>query len=68
MYKYFISFSCATNDGTGFGNTVVESNVRISDFESLDEMQKWINDVHNWIAKQNGKVKNVIVLNFVPLN
>ena len=68
MHKYFISFSHMTDNGTGFGNTVVESNVKITDFESIDGMQKWITDIQKWIEEKNGYIKNVIVLNFILLD
>lgn len=67
MYKYFISFSHVTDNGIGYGNTVVESNVKITDFKSIGEMQRWINDVQKWIEEKNGYIKNVIVLNFFLL-
>lgn len=68
MYSYFIVFSHMTDNSIGFGNVIVESNVKITDFESIDEMQKWIIDVQKWIEKKNGYIENVIVLNFIPLN
>lgn len=68
MYKYFVTFSHEINNGIGFGNTVVESNFKITDFESIDEMNKWIFDLQKWIEEKNGYIKNVIILNFVLLN
>lgn len=68
MYKYFISFCCIYKNGKGYGNTLVESDFRITDLKSIDEMQNWINDVEKWIAKQNDSIEGVVVLNFISLN
>ena len=68
MYKYFISFNCQTSSGSGFGNAIIEANVRITDFDTFDEMQRWINEIQNKIANTNGTIKNVIILNFQALN
>lgn len=67
MYKYFVSFSHMTNNGIGFGNTVVESNTKMNYFENIDEMQKWIIDMQKWI-EINSHIKDVIVLNFILLD
>lgn len=68
MYKYFVSYSYFTDNGTGFGNIVVESNYKITDYENIDGMQQWIIDMQKWIEEKNGYIKNVIVLNFILLN
>lgn len=76
MYKYFISFSCETKSGNGivFGNTVVETNVKVTDFDSVDDMQRWITDaqkcVQELIQKKNSQIKinSVIILNFQLLS
>lgn len=70
MYKYFISFSCETKNGIVFGNTVVETNVKVTDFDSVDDMQRWITDVQECIQKNNSQIKinSVIVLNFQLLS
>lgn len=68
MYKYFVSFSFITNNNEGFGNTIVESNIKITDIDNIDGMQSWLTEVQKWIEERNGKIKNVIVLNFILLN
>ena len=68
MFKYFVSFSYFTDNGKGFGNVVVESDHKITDFENIDGMQQWIVDMQKWIEEKNGYIKNVIVLNFILIN
>lgn len=67
MYKYFIAFNYNSNGKNGFGNTVIESNVRVSDLSTIDEIQQWTIDVQSWIESQNKNIKNAIVINFKEL-
>lgn len=67
MYKYFVSFKVYYSNGkTGSGNIVLESNVRISDFDNIDDMNQWIINMQNWI-KEKLEVESVIIMNFVFL-
>lgn len=63
MYKYFISFSYLTEEGLAFGNSVLNSTIRITDYDDVHEMNNWIKDMQQYIS-EIGNVKNVSILNF----
>lgn len=67
MYKYFVSFKYANGQEAGYGNVVLESNSKISDFDNINNMQNWINDAQKWI-ENNANFKKVIILNFIFIN
>lgn len=68
MYKYFVSFTFVTDSGRGFGNTVAQANVKITDLGSVDEMYEWINHMQIGIENTNIGAENVIILNFQLLD
>lgn len=67
MYRYFISFTHNTPEESGYGNVIVETNYKISDFDNTDDMQEWVDGVQRWI-EDNTNVKNVIITNFKLIN
>ena len=67
MHRYFISFRFIDGKKTGFGNVVLETNHKISDFHNVDDMQQWVNDAQKWI-ENNTNVEAAIVLNFILIN
>ena len=67
MYRYFVSFTHSSYEKNGYGNVIVETNHRISDFDNTDDMQKWIDDLQRWIENK-ADIKNVIIMNFKLLN
>lgn len=60
MFKYFVSFNHNSKNGSGFGNTEVNTNIEI----------KSIVDVTNIAEKiaQNKGFTDVVILNFIRLN
>lgn len=63
MYKYFVSFSYFTNNGVNFGNAVLESNVCITDYDDVHEMNGWILELQQYISKKIDN-ENVSILNY----
>ena len=63
MYKYFLSFSYLANSGIRYGNTVLEMNICITDYDDANRMNKWIRDVQQHI-ENIANVKEVIILNY----
>ncbi len=67
MYKYFVSFVFNNANGkNAFGNVVMESNVKITDYDSLDDMNNWILEMTKWI-KDKINSEQVAIMNFLLL-
>lgn len=55
-YKYFVSFICAKDGKTGFGNTIVKRNKPLASDEAITGLEKQM-------AEEQG-CNRVILLNF----
>ena len=62
MFKYFVSFSYTSSTGQKFGNAIIESIYRISDFDNVSDTQKWLEELHQTLYK-NSNFKNIVILN-----
>jgi hypothetical protein len=64
MYKYFVSYNHAeTNVATGFGYSVIKSNIKVEKLKTTNDILDWLKGVKDCIEKQNN-VQNVVIINF----
>lgn len=61
--KYFVSFLC----NGGSGNIVFEINTKITDCDSIDDCQNWINTLKNYIERKYN-ITGVTIINFICID
>lgn len=62
-YRYFISYSFTTSSGSGFGNMLYDTNMKLDNFEALKSVSS---DMRSTLEKELGSniTEVPVILNF----